>query len=142
MTADLSTLRTSLTGLLGDKLAGMEERLGELTVVVKVAGMLDTLTRLVRCLLQLGKLLGGHLHLMASIQFRFLQPGLLAQMRNQEAGAATDDQRNGDTGQQQGFIHHDGSVSLTGLRFPRRAAEQVEKIIGGLPGRIFQRLAL
>jgi NADH-quinone oxidoreductase subunit C len=46
MAADLSTLRTSLTGLLGDKLAGMEERLGELTVVVKVAGMLDTLTRL------------------------------------------------------------------------------------------------
>jgi NADH-quinone oxidoreductase subunit C len=46
MAADLSALRTSLTGLLGDKLAGMEERLGELTVVVKVAGMLDTLTRL------------------------------------------------------------------------------------------------
>ena len=46
MTADLSTLRTSLTGLLGDKLAGMEEKLGELTVVVKAAGMLDTLTRL------------------------------------------------------------------------------------------------
>lgn len=46
MAADLSTLRTSLTGLLGDKLAGMEEKLGELTVVVKAAGMLDTLTRL------------------------------------------------------------------------------------------------
>jgi NADH-quinone oxidoreductase subunit C len=46
MAADLSALRTSLTGLLGDKLAGMEERLGELTVVVKAAGMLDTLTRL------------------------------------------------------------------------------------------------
>ncbi|MDO8293573.1 MAG: NADH-quinone oxidoreductase subunit C [Gallionella sp.] len=46
MAADLSTLRTSLTDLLGDKLAGMEERLGELTVVVKAAGMLDTLTRL------------------------------------------------------------------------------------------------
>jgi NADH-quinone oxidoreductase subunit C len=46
MAADLSTLRTSLTGLLGDRLAGMEERLGELTVVVKAAGMLDTLTRL------------------------------------------------------------------------------------------------
>lgn len=46
MAADLSTLRTSLTGLLGDKLAGMEERLGELTVVVKAAGMLGTLTRL------------------------------------------------------------------------------------------------
>ncbi|MFZ2301858.1 MAG: NADH-quinone oxidoreductase subunit C [Gallionella sp.] len=46
MAADLSTLRTSLTGLLGDKLAGMEERLGELTVVVKASGMLDSLTRL------------------------------------------------------------------------------------------------
>jgi NADH-quinone oxidoreductase subunit C len=46
MAADLSTLRTSLTGLLGDKLAGMDERLGELTVVVKAAGMLDSLTRL------------------------------------------------------------------------------------------------
>ena len=46
MAADLSTLRTSLTGLLGDKLAGMEERLGELTLVVKAAGMLDSLTRL------------------------------------------------------------------------------------------------
>jgi len=46
MAADLSALRTSLTDLLGDKLAGMEEKLGELTVVVKAAGMLDTLTRL------------------------------------------------------------------------------------------------
>ena len=46
MAADLSALRTTLTGLLGDKLAGAEERLGELTVVVKAAGMLDTLTRL------------------------------------------------------------------------------------------------
>ncbi|MDD5299214.1 MAG: NADH-quinone oxidoreductase subunit C [Gallionella sp.] len=46
MAADLTALRTSLTGLLGDKLAGMEERLGELTVVVKAAGMLDALTRL------------------------------------------------------------------------------------------------
>jgi len=43
MAADLSALRTSLTDLLGGKLAGMEERLGELTVVVKAAGMLDTL---------------------------------------------------------------------------------------------------
>ena len=42
----MSALRTSLTGLLGDKLAGMEERLGELTLVVKAAGMLDSLTRL------------------------------------------------------------------------------------------------
>ena len=46
MAADLSALRTSLTGLLGDKLAGAEERLGELTVVVKAAGMLDALKRL------------------------------------------------------------------------------------------------
>jgi len=46
MAADLSALRTSLTDLLGDKLAGMEERLGELTVVIKAAGMLDTLTLL------------------------------------------------------------------------------------------------
>ncbi len=46
MAADLSMLRTGLADLLGDKLAGMEERLGELTVVVKAAGMLDTLTRL------------------------------------------------------------------------------------------------
>ncbi|MBI5439269.1 MAG: NADH-quinone oxidoreductase subunit C [Nitrosomonadales bacterium] len=46
MAADLSALRTSLASLLGDKLTGMEERLGELTVVVKAAGMLDTLTSL------------------------------------------------------------------------------------------------
>jgi NADH-quinone oxidoreductase subunit C len=46
MAADLSTLRANLTNLLGDKLAGAEERLGELTVVVKAAGMLDALTRL------------------------------------------------------------------------------------------------
>lgn len=46
MTADLSTLRTSLTDLLGDKLVSVEERLGELTVVVKAAAMLDVLTRL------------------------------------------------------------------------------------------------
>ena len=46
MAADLSTLSAGLTGLLGDKLVSMEERLGELTVVVKAAGMLDTLTHL------------------------------------------------------------------------------------------------
>ncbi|MBI1886997.1 MAG: NADH-quinone oxidoreductase subunit C [Nitrosomonadales bacterium] len=46
MAADLRTLRTSLTELLGDKLVGMEERLGELTVVVGAAEMLDTLTQL------------------------------------------------------------------------------------------------
>jgi NADH-quinone oxidoreductase subunit C len=46
MAADLSTLRADLTNLLGDKLAGMEERLGELTLVIRAAGMLDVLTRL------------------------------------------------------------------------------------------------
>ncbi|OGT04540.1 MAG: NADH-quinone oxidoreductase subunit C, partial [Gallionellales bacterium RIFCSPLOWO2_02_58_13] len=46
MAADLSALRTGLTDLLGDRLAGMDEKLGELTVVVKAAGMLDALVRL------------------------------------------------------------------------------------------------
>ncbi|MDO8262521.1 MAG: NADH-quinone oxidoreductase subunit C [Gallionella sp.] len=46
MTADLGTLRANLTGLLGDKLVNVEERLGELTVVVKAADMLDVLARL------------------------------------------------------------------------------------------------
>ena len=46
MTADLGTLRTNLTGLLGDKLINVEERLGELTVVVKAAEMTNVLTRL------------------------------------------------------------------------------------------------
>jgi NADH-quinone oxidoreductase subunit C len=46
MAADLSTLRADLTNLLGDRLVGAEERLGELTIVVKAAGMLDVLTRL------------------------------------------------------------------------------------------------
>jgi NADH-quinone oxidoreductase subunit C len=46
MAADLSTLRTNLTSLFGGTLVSVEERLGELTVVVKAAGMLDTLTRL------------------------------------------------------------------------------------------------
>ncbi|OGS92759.1 MAG: NADH-quinone oxidoreductase subunit C [Gallionellales bacterium GWA2_59_43] len=46
MAADLSTLRTNLTALLGDKLGEMGEKLGELTVVVKSADMTDVLTRL------------------------------------------------------------------------------------------------
>lgn len=46
MTAELSALRTSLTELLGDRLAGMQEGLGELTVVVKAAEMRVALTRL------------------------------------------------------------------------------------------------
>ena len=45
-TTDLSALRAALTNLLGDKLVGVEEKLGELTVVVKAAAMLDVLTRL------------------------------------------------------------------------------------------------
>jgi NADH-quinone oxidoreductase subunit C len=45
-TADLGTLRANLTRLFGDKLVNMEERLGELTVLVKAAVMLDVLTRL------------------------------------------------------------------------------------------------
>ncbi|MCR4304779.1 MAG: NADH-quinone oxidoreductase subunit C [Gallionella sp.] len=46
MAADLGTLRANLTNLLGDKLVSVEERLGELTVVVKAAAMQDSLTRL------------------------------------------------------------------------------------------------
>jgi NADH-quinone oxidoreductase subunit C len=46
MAADLGTLRTNLTGLFGTKLVSVEERLGELTVVVDSADMLDVLTRL------------------------------------------------------------------------------------------------
>jgi NADH-quinone oxidoreductase subunit C len=46
MAADLSTLRTDLTRLLGDKLTGMEEKLGELTAVVRADTMLEALTRL------------------------------------------------------------------------------------------------
>lgn len=46
MAADLSDLRTSLPELLGDRLAGMEERLNELTVEVAASEMLESLTRL------------------------------------------------------------------------------------------------
>lgn len=46
MAADLSTLRTNLSALLGDKLGGIDEKLGELTVVVKASDMIDVLTRL------------------------------------------------------------------------------------------------
>jgi NADH-quinone oxidoreductase subunit C len=46
MAADLSTLRTNLSALLGDKLGGIDEKLGELTVVVKASDMTDVLTRL------------------------------------------------------------------------------------------------
>ncbi len=46
MAADLSTLRENLSTLLGDKLISMDEKLGELTVVVKAAEMMVVLTRL------------------------------------------------------------------------------------------------
>ena len=46
MAADLSALRTSLTDLLGDRLVSIEEKLGELTVVIGADGMLDALKQL------------------------------------------------------------------------------------------------
>ncbi len=46
MAADLSVLRNHLTSLLADKLVNIEDRLGELTVVVKAADMLGVLTSL------------------------------------------------------------------------------------------------
>lgn len=46
MAADLSMLRNNLSGLFGDKLSSVEVRLGEVTVVVESAGMLEVLTRL------------------------------------------------------------------------------------------------
>ena len=46
MAADLGTLRAELTALFGDKLAGIAERLGELTIMVRAADMLDVLKRL------------------------------------------------------------------------------------------------
>ena len=42
----MSVLRTSLTGLLGDKLLSAEERLGELTIVLAASGMRETFQRL------------------------------------------------------------------------------------------------
>ena len=46
MAADLGALRANLTTSLGDKLVSVEQKLGELTIVVKAGDMLDTLTRL------------------------------------------------------------------------------------------------
>ena len=46
MAADLGALRANLTTSLGDKLVSVEQKLGELTVVVRAGDMLDTLTRL------------------------------------------------------------------------------------------------
>jgi len=43
---DLSTLRANLSALLGDKLGEIDEKLGELTLVVKAAEMTAVLTRL------------------------------------------------------------------------------------------------
>lgn len=44
MAADMSVLRNHLTDLLAGKLVSIEERLGELTVVIKAADMLGVLT--------------------------------------------------------------------------------------------------
>lgn len=46
MAADLNALHTSLTDTLGDKLVDVENRLGELTIVVGAANMRDVLMRL------------------------------------------------------------------------------------------------
>ncbi|MBI3222161.1 MAG: NADH-quinone oxidoreductase subunit C [Nitrosomonadales bacterium] len=46
MAADLSMLRNNLSGLFGDKLSSIEERLGEVTVEVRATDMLDVLARL------------------------------------------------------------------------------------------------
>ena len=45
-TADLSALRTNLTRVFGEQLVGVNEHLGELTVVVSPAVMLDVFARL------------------------------------------------------------------------------------------------
>jgi len=46
MTDEMGALSANLTGLFGDKIAGLHERLGELTIVVKAAVMQEVLTRL------------------------------------------------------------------------------------------------
>jgi NADH-quinone oxidoreductase subunit C len=46
MTVEMGTLRTNLTSSFGDKLVSMEEKLGELTVVIRAPDMLEVLTRL------------------------------------------------------------------------------------------------
>lgn len=46
MAADPGNLRADLTSLFGDKLVSLEERLGELTIVIRSADMLAALTRL------------------------------------------------------------------------------------------------
>jgi NADH-quinone oxidoreductase subunit C len=46
MTAEMGTLRTNLTSSFGDKLVSIEEKLGELTVVVRAPDMLEVLAHL------------------------------------------------------------------------------------------------
>ncbi len=46
MAAELGALRTNLTVAFGDKLVSLEEKLGELTVVVKAPDLLDVLKRM------------------------------------------------------------------------------------------------
>lgn len=46
MAADLTTLRDHLSGLLGDKMVSVQERLEELTVVVKASDLLSVLATL------------------------------------------------------------------------------------------------
>ena len=46
MAADLSVLQDNLTMLLGSKMVSLESRLGELTLVVPAAGMLEVMSRL------------------------------------------------------------------------------------------------
>ena len=46
MTTNKSSLREALTGLLGEKLVSVEERLGEVTAVIKSADMLEVLMQL------------------------------------------------------------------------------------------------
>ncbi|MDE2309208.1 MAG: NADH-quinone oxidoreductase subunit C [Betaproteobacteria bacterium] len=46
MAADLSVLHDNLTRLLGSSMVSLEQRLGELTLTVPAAGMLEVMTRL------------------------------------------------------------------------------------------------
>jgi NADH-quinone oxidoreductase subunit C len=46
MTAEIGTLRTDLTSSFGDKLVNIEEKLGELTIVVRASDTLEVLSRL------------------------------------------------------------------------------------------------
>ena len=46
MTTEKKSLREVLTAVLGERLVGVEERLGETTIVVKACDMLQTLTQL------------------------------------------------------------------------------------------------